>query len=171
MAVERALGRVGLRVHQDIVLSPQMLIAGGDVLLLPAMTRYEQPGGGTETTTERRVVLSPEIPGPRIGEARAEWAIFAELARRTYPERADLIGLESAERIRAEIASIVPGYAGIERLERGGDQFQWGGPRLCEGWRLGPAAGRAHFSTGMPPRAMGPLGRYRLSTRLGTPVE
>ncbi len=28
----------------------------------PAMTRYEQPGGGTETTTERRVAFRPEIP-------------------------------------------------------------------------------------------------------------
>jgi len=52
--------RTPLRVHQDIVVSPQMLVDGEEVLLLPAMTRYEQPGGGTETTTERRVVLSPE---------------------------------------------------------------------------------------------------------------
>ena len=166
-SVENALARVPLRVHQDIVVSPQMLTAGGDVLLLPAMTRYEQPGGGTETTTERRVVLSPEIPGPRVGEARAEWAIFAELARRAYPERADLVGLESAERIRAEIAAVVPAYAGIERLERGGDQFQWGGPRLCEGWRFDTPDGRAHFSTAMPSRAAVPHGRYRLSTRRG----
>ena len=168
MAVERALGRVGLRVHQDIVLSPQMFAAGSDVMLLPAMTRYEQPGGGTETTTERRVVLSPEIPGPRVGEARAEWAIFAELARRAYPERAHLVGLESAERIRAEIASIVPAYAGIERLERGGDQFQWGGPRLCEGWRFETPDGRAHFSRVMPAAATAVAqGRFRLSTRRG----
>jgi predicted molibdopterin-dependent oxidoreductase YjgC len=132
------------------------------------MTRYEQPGGGTETTTERRVVLSPEIPGPRAGEARAEWAIFAELARRSYPERAHLVGLESAERIRAEIASIVPAYAGIERLERGGDPFQWGGPRLCDGWRFSTPDGRAHFSTAMPAAAIAVAhGQFRLSTRRG----
>jgi hypothetical protein len=28
-----------------------------EVLLLPAKTRYEQEGGGTETITERRVVF------------------------------------------------------------------------------------------------------------------
>jgi molybdopterin-dependent oxidoreductase alpha subunit len=167
-SVRSALSRVGLRVHQDIVLSPQMLVEGGDSLLLPAMTRYEQPGGGTETTTERRVVLSPEIPGPRVGEARAEWEIFADLARRSYPERAHLVALESAARIRAEIGRIVPAYAGIERLKRGGDQFQWGGPRLCDGWRFPTPDGRAHFSRVMPDAAA-PVapGRFRLSTRRG----
>src|SRR3954462_133869 len=67
----RALTRPRLRVHQDIVLSSSMLVDGdGDVLLLPAATRYESPGGGTETTTERRIVFSPEIPGRRIGSAK-----------------------------------------------------------------------------------------------------
>jgi molybdopterin-dependent oxidoreductase alpha subunit len=166
-AVRSALARVPLRVHQDIVVSPQMLVEGEQVLLLPAMTRYEQPGGGTETTTERRVVLSPEIPGPRVAEARPEWEIFAELARRARPERRELIGLASAADIRTEIASVVPVYAGIERLREGGDSFQWGGPRLCEGWRFPTADGRAHFSAVMPtPRSIAP-GRFHLSTRRG----
>src|SRR5665647_2467065 len=59
--VEQSFGRVPLRVHQDIVLSSQMLVPGDDVILLPVRTRYEQEGGGTETTTERRIVFSPEI--------------------------------------------------------------------------------------------------------------
>ena len=80
--VEEALARVPLRVHYDIVLSSQMLVDPADsVLLLPAATRYETPGGVTETTTERRVVLSPEIPGRRIGEARPEWEVLLDLAR------------------------------------------------------------------------------------------
>jgi predicted molibdopterin-dependent oxidoreductase YjgC len=166
-AVRSALARVPLRVHQDIVLSPQMLVEGDEVLLLPAMTRYEQPGGGTETTTERRVVLSPEIAGPRVAEARPEWAIFAELARRAVPERRQLVGLGSAEAIRGEIASVVPTYAGVERLREGGDSFQWGGPRLCEGWRFATSDGRARFSAVMPAPASPVSGRFRLSTRRG----
>ena len=166
-AVRAALERTPVRVHQDIVLSPQMLADGGEVLLLPAMTRYEQPGGGTETTTERRVVFSPEIPGPRPAEARAEWEIFADLARRVRPELADRIGLGSAEAIRAEIARVVPAYAGIEDLREPGASLQWGGRLLCEGWRFPTADGRAHFSRAMPePRRPRP-GRYRLSTRRG----
>ena len=83
-SVERTLERVPLRVHMDIVMSSQMLVdplPGGAVLLLPASTRYENPGGVTETSTERRVIFSPEIPGPRIEAARAEWQVFGDLAR------------------------------------------------------------------------------------------
>ena len=69
----RALRRPRLRIHQDIVLSSSMLAdSDGDVLILPAATRYESEGGGTETSTERRVIFSPEIPGRRVGSARPE---------------------------------------------------------------------------------------------------
>ena len=166
-SVRAALARTPLRVHQDIVVSPQMLVEGDEVLLLPAMTRYEQPGGGTETTTERRVVLSPEIPGPRPGEARAEWAIFADVARRARHEQAQGLGLGSGAEIRDEIAAVVPAYAGIERLAAGGDSFQWGGRLLCEGWRFPTPDGRAHFSHALPTTESLPAGRYHLSTRRG----
>ena len=47
--VRAAMSRVGLRVHMDIVPSSQMLIDPSDtVVLLPAATRYETPGGVTE---------------------------------------------------------------------------------------------------------------------------
>jgi predicted molibdopterin-dependent oxidoreductase YjgC len=166
-SVRTALARAPLRVHQDIVVSPQMVVEGDEVLLLPAMTRYEQPGGGTETTTERRVVLSPEIPGPRPGEARAEWAIFADVGRRVRPEKASTLGLGSAAQIREEIAAVVPAYAGIERLAQGGDSVQWGGRILCEGWRFLTPDGRAHFSDALPTTESLPSGRYHLSTRRG----
>ena len=85
--VEEALGRVPLRVHMDIVTSSQMLVDPADeVILLPAATRYETPGGVTETSTERRIIFSPEVKGRRIGEARAEWEVFFDLARRVRPE-------------------------------------------------------------------------------------
>ena len=40
------------------------------------------PGGVAQTSTERRIMFSPEIPGRRIGEARPEWEVFLDLARR-----------------------------------------------------------------------------------------
>ena len=166
-SVRAALARTPLRVHQDIVVSPQMLVNGDEVLLLPAMTRYEQPGGGTETTTERRVVLSPEIAGPRPGEARPEWAIFAEVARRVRPDAGHVLGLGSAAEIRVEIAAVVPAYAGIERLAQGGDSFQWGGRHLCADRRFPTPDGRAHFSSAAVAPADLPDGRYHLSTRRG----
>src|SRR6185295_2957475 len=72
--VKEALGNVPVRLHQDIVLTSMMLLPPKEaVYLLPARTRYEQRGGGTETTTERRVVFSPEIEGHAPGEAMTEW--------------------------------------------------------------------------------------------------
>ena len=78
-----ALKRVRLRIHQDLVLNTSTLVDGDEVLVLPAATRYEQRGGGTSTSTERRVRFSPEIPGRRIAEARAEWEILAAIGIRT----------------------------------------------------------------------------------------
>ena len=167
-AVRVALERVPLRVHQDIVLTTQMLLDPADtVLVLPAMTRYEQPGGGTETTTERRIAFSPEVAGPRPGEVKPEWWVFAEVARRVSPEHAPLVGCEDAQAIRDEIAEVVPMYEGIQHLRATGDQVQWGGKRLCDGWSFPTADGRAHFVPVEPREFSVPEGRFLLSTRRG----
>jgi molybdopterin-dependent oxidoreductase alpha subunit len=166
--VARALERVPVRIHQDIVLTPQMLLEPAEsAWILPARTRYEHDGGVTETTTERRVVFSPRIPGPVPGEAREEWRIACDLARAARPERARLLDYADAAAIRRDIARAVPFYAGIERLERQGDEFQWGGPRLCEGGEFPRPGGRARFVAAAPPeRRLGP-GELFLSTRRG----
>ena len=131
--VREAVMRIPFRVHQDIVLSPQMMVEPADtVVLLPAQTRYEQRGGGTETTTERRILFSPEIPGRRIGEALPEWEIPMRIAERIRPDIAHLIHFDNADAIRDELASAVPAYEGIQNLHKAGDQIQWGGERLCE---------------------------------------
>lgn len=144
--VLRALENIPLRVHFDIVLAPQMLFEPNEaVILLPAATRYEMPGGVTETSTERRVILSPEIPGPRIGEARPEWEVYMELARRVRPEWADRLVFADTAAIREEIARVIPFYAEIRNLRRAGDSFQYGGELLCAGWKFPTADGKAHF--------------------------
>jgi molybdopterin-dependent oxidoreductase alpha subunit len=166
--VEDALKQVSLRVHMDIVLSSQMLVEPADtVLLLPATTRYEIPGGVTETSTERRVIFSPEIPGSRIGEARPEWEVFMELARRIRPEFAEKIGFDSTPAIRAEIARIIPQYAGIQHLRAAGDQFQYGGSHLCFGWNFPTPDGKAHFAVVSPSQPELPEGCFLVSTRRG----
>ena len=163
-----ALTRVPLRVHQDIVLAHQMFVDPSDtVVLLPATTRYEQPGGGTETATERRIYFSPEIPGPRIAEARSEWEALVDLARRVDPERAQLLELTDGPAVRRDIARAVPFYAGIEDLRGAGDQVQWGGPRLCEGGQTALPDGRSHFHAVKPPELDIPDGYFHLSTRRG----
>jgi predicted molibdopterin-dependent oxidoreductase YjgC len=164
--VAAALEHVPLRVHQDIVVTSQMLVPGDDVILLPAATRYEQEGGGTETTTERRVAFSPEIPR-QVGEARSEWRIFADLAARVRPDLADRFAWPTNRDLRAEIAAVVPAYRGIEDLTATGDAIQWGGRHLCAGGVFPTPSGKARFSvTTARPREL-PDGAFFVSTRRG----
>jgi molybdopterin-dependent oxidoreductase alpha subunit len=167
-AAARALGRVGTRIHQDIVLSSMMLLPPEDtVVLFPATTRYESPGGGTETSTERRIIFSPEVEGRRIGSAKPEWEVFGEVAARVRPERARSVRFASSAAIREEIARTIPLYAGIERLQRQGDSLQWGGPRLFADGRFHTADGKARFSAVTPPERRATEGRLYVSTRRG----
>ncbi len=173
--VREAVERIPLRVHQDIVLSPQMMVDPADtVVLLPAQTRYEQRGGGTETSTERRILFSPEIPGRRIGEALPEWEIPMKIAEQARPDLAKHIHFEGAQAIRNEIAAAVPAYEGIQHLARAGDQVQWGGERLCETERTDGQSitefrtsnGRANFSVIAIEREVA-SNKLKLSTRRG----
>jgi len=143
--VRRALENLPMRVHQDIILSDQMFIeAQEEVILLPAKTRYEQDDGGTETSTERRVMFSPEIPR-QVGEARAEWKILREVAAAVHPERAHQLACETGPKMREEIARVVPFYDGIQNLRETGDAFQYGGQHLCADWKFPTPDGKAHF--------------------------
>jgi molybdopterin-dependent oxidoreductase alpha subunit len=166
-----ALRRVRLRVHQDIVLSSSMLAGcDGEVLLLPAATRYESPGGGTETSTERRIIYSPEIPGRRVGSAMPEWWVFGEVMARARPEQRHLVGLEDAHAIREEIARAVPLYTGIEALAAKGDYVQWGGRTLYADGRFATPDGKARFapvSTERGPAVALEPGSFAVSTRRG----
>src|SRR5437667_12613713 len=99
--VRESVARLPLRIHQDIGLTSAMLVDPAyAVLLFAAQTRYEQRGGGTQTSTERRVYFSPEIPGRRIGEARAEWEIFMQLGERARPAAAKFIHFDDGAAIR-----------------------------------------------------------------------
>ncbi|MCR2804184.1 FdhF/YdeP family oxidoreductase [Paenibacillus soyae] len=184
--VRRCLEAVELRVHQDIILNSSMLAdAAEEVIVLPAMTRYEQPGGGTSTSTERMVYYSPEIAGPRVGEARPEWDIFGELAERITGgpgrngervERSDdgKFGLKavttrfgSADAIRQEIAAAAPYYEGIQRLGKRGDVFQWGGAWLCEDGECPTPDGKGRLLPIPLPDVRRTEGRMYATTRRG----
>jgi molybdopterin-dependent oxidoreductase alpha subunit len=172
--VSRAMANVPMRVHQDIILTDQMFVEARDeVLLLPAKTRYEQDDGGIETTTERRIAFSPEIPR-QVGEARAEWKILRELAAATYPDRAHLLGCETGWAMREEIARVVPFYDGIQKLRETGDAIQYGGAHLCADGKFPTADGKGHFRVvDLPKRSAADRGRnggkrtFIVSTRRG----
>jgi molybdopterin-dependent oxidoreductase alpha subunit len=173
--VRVAVENIPMRIHQDIVLSPQMMVEPRHtVVLLPAQTRYEQRGGGTETSTERRIIFSPEIKGRRIGQSKPEWEILMLIAEKTWPENAHLIHFDDAQAIRNEIGKAVPSYDGIQNLRKQGDMVQWGGARLCEELdedgnsiiRFNTDNGLANFYP-IKLEEKNPQGKFRLSTRRG----
>jgi formate dehydrogenase major subunit/formate dehydrogenase alpha subunit len=88
---------------------------------------------GTFTNTERRVQLCRQAI-ELLGEARPDWQITAELARRILQvspgrvEEGEFSGwdYDSTEIIMGEVAALTPSYAGVShaRLERG-ERLQW----------------------------------------------
>jgi formate dehydrogenase alpha subunit len=100
-------------------------------VLLPGACYSEK--SGTNTNTERRIQMVRKAVEPP-GEARADWQIISELARRVLaegerqPKEGPYAGWDYSDtaQIMAEIASLTPSYAGVshERLERR-ERLQW----------------------------------------------
>lgn len=169
MVVE-AFGKVRLRIHQDININTATLIDPGELLvLLPAQTRYEQQGGGTSTSTERRIRFSPEIEGhPRVGDCKPEWEIPGLVATAARPELCDALLYADAQDIRNEMGETMPIYKGIETLRKAEDSIQWGGPQLCrDGDFSNMPDGKAKFSSLEPTHIEIPTGWFYMTTRRG----
>ncbi len=100
-------------------------------VLLPGVSFAEKTG--TITNTERRVQMVRQAIQP-LGEARQDWRVTADLAKRVLAggqrkvESGTYAGwdYEDTAQVMAELAALTPSYAGInhERLERG-EQLQW----------------------------------------------
>lgn len=137
-----ALKSLDFLVVQDIFLTETAALAD---VVLPGVSFAETDG--TFTNTERRIQRVRKAIDP-IGEARPEWEVIEEIARRTVRKIGGGVerlaeGFQHSDpaEIMAEIASVTPSYAGVtfERLEQGG--LQWpvpsrehaGTPRLHVG--------------------------------------
>ncbi|MCH1623990.1 FdhF/YdeP family oxidoreductase [Fredinandcohnia quinoae] len=168
--IKKALSELEIRVHQDIILNTSTLVDAKEaVIVLPAKTRYEQDGGGTSTSTERMVYYSPEIEGNKnkVEEARSEWKIYIDLAKRVKPETAYLVEFETGQEIRNEIALANPDYEGIQHLKNRGDVFQWGGAWLCEDGICNTPDGRGNLISVDIPDFGKKEGQFVLTTRRG----
>jgi molybdopterin-dependent oxidoreductase alpha subunit len=168
--VEKALSELDIRVHQDIIFNTSTLVDAKEaVIVLPAKTRYEQEDGGTSTSTERMVYFSPEIEGNKnqIEEARAEWKIYIDLAKRVKPETAHLVDFKSGQEIRDEIAIANKDYDGVQHLKKQGDVFQWGGAWLCEGGVCPTPDGRGNLIPVEIPDLNKKEGQFIVTSRRG----
>jgi formate dehydrogenase alpha subunit len=113
---EQCLRSLEFLVVQDIFLSETAALAD---VVLPGLSWAEKLG--TYTNTERRVqFVRPAVPPP--GDARPDWWIIGEIARRmgyeglTYP---------AAREIMDEINRLTPSYAGITYNRIGDQGLQW----------------------------------------------
>lgn len=114
--VKKALEKLDFFVVQDIFLTETAQYAD---IVLPACCFAEKDG--TFTNTERRVQRIRKAVNPP-GQAREDWRITCEIARRMGAKGFDF---QNVTDIVAEINSLTPSYAGItyERIEKEG--LQW----------------------------------------------
>ncbi|MBX7214458.1 MAG: formate dehydrogenase subunit alpha [Thermoflexales bacterium] len=132
------LEQIEFLVCQDLFMTETAAFAD---VFLPAATFAEK--NGTFTNTDRRVQRVRQAIAPR-GQARADWEIVCDLARRVCAR----LGLpdtawqfEHPGQVMVEIARVIPDYAGVryERLEGEGlqtpvaDTAHPGTPFLFEG--------------------------------------
>jgi formate dehydrogenase major subunit/formate dehydrogenase alpha subunit len=127
--IRHCLEEVDFFVLQEIF--PTETAAFADILL-PGVTFAEKTG--TFTNTERRVQMVHKAIEP-VGEARDDWQITADLAKRILAlggrdllADAPLKGWDytNSEEIMAEVSKVTPSYAGIShaRLDNG-ERLQW----------------------------------------------
>ncbi|MHB9023000.1 MAG: formate dehydrogenase subunit alpha [Armatimonadota bacterium] len=115
--IQEALRRMDFVVFQDIFLSGSAEFAD---VVLPAASFAEKDG--TFTNLERRVqLLHPAIPP--VGDAKPDWWITCEIAKRMGAQGFDYA---NAAEIMDEIARLTPSFAGLSfaRLDAEGG-IQW----------------------------------------------
>lgn len=109
--VKEGLENLDFLVVQDIFLTETAELAD---VVLPATAWAEKDG--TFTSTERRVqYIRKAVDAP--GEARADWAIICDIAKKMGSE---LFNFNSPQEVFEEIRTVTPQYAGMnkERLSK-----------------------------------------------------
>lgn len=138
-----AMEHMDFLVVQDIFLTETAKMAD---VVLPAATFAEK--NGTFTNTERRIQRVRQAIPP-VGEAKPDWQIVCEIAKRLGAKGFDFT---KAEHIMAEISSLTPSYGGITYSALEGGGIQWpcpepghpGTPTLHVG-RFPSASGKARL--------------------------
>ncbi|MHC4859404.1 MAG: molybdopterin dinucleotide binding domain-containing protein, partial [Planctomycetota bacterium] len=133
-------------------------------VILPVLARDEELQRTTQESMFNFVRLSeggrPSVPG----QMRSEVDVVASIAERVLPPgRFDWSALRSHERLREEIAKVVPGYGAVGRIDESRREFQIESRTFHDG-RFATPDGKAHFFvTPLPDFDPGP-DEFRLMT-------
>jgi len=160
---QKCLAACEFVVLQEIFPSETAVIAD---VLLPGASWAEKDG--TYTNTERRIQLGRRAIQP-LGEARPDWIIMEDLARRVMDrEKRVPVGsmaawqYSSPSQIMEEIAALTPSYGGVryQRLEQG-EQLHWPVPTvdhpgtpILHVEKFTRGKGRFHVVEHLPPQEM-----------------
>ena len=94
-------------------------------------------------------LFSPEIPGPRVGEARSEWEIFGDLGRRVRPDRAAPCSTSpTPTRSATRSPRSCPRTRASSTSRSSATRCSGAAPRLCADGGSRPPDGKAHFTAG-----------------------
>jgi formate dehydrogenase major subunit/formate dehydrogenase alpha subunit len=132
--IRKCLEKIDFLLLQEIFPSETAEYAD---ILLPGVSFAEKTG--TFTNTERRVQMVRQAIDP-LGQARPDWQISAEIAKRILAETPGLLLPEApfagwdyadTDDVMSEINALTPSYGGIThaRLEKG-QRLQWPCPAL-----------------------------------------
>jgi molybdopterin-dependent oxidoreductase alpha subunit len=158
----RALARVDLVVYLSTALNTGHVRGRGrETIILPVLPRDEEPQATTQESMFSYVRLS-DGGRPRHEGPRSEVQVIVDLARRLPSPASAAIDwepLRDHRRVRAAIASVVPGYEAIGAIDRTRTEFHVAG-RVFHEPRFATPDGRAAFhavDTPPPPVADGEL--------------
>lgn len=137
---------------------------GKTALIVPVLARDEEGQATTQESMFNYVRMSDGGKPSVGGEFRSEVEVIASLAERVLPAgRFDWNSLRSHQRLREEIAKVVPGFAAMGEIDRTRGEFQIEGRTFHEP-KFKTEDGKARFAvTSIPMGAPAP-DEFRLMT-------
>lgn len=137
---------------------------GQTTVIVPVLARDEEAQPTTQESMFNYVRLSdggvPSVPG----DFRSEVEVIASFAERVLPAgRFDWKSLRSHQRLREEVARVVPGFKAIGQIDKTRDEFQIEG-RTFRQPQFNTEDGKAHFSVTPVPLREPRDGEFRLMT-------
>ena len=112
--VRQALANVPMRVHQDIILTDQMLIEAKEEVIVAAGKNALRTGRW-RNRNDHRTAGDLQSGNPQAGRRGTRgMENSARLGTAVAPERAHLFGCETGWEMREEIARVVPFYDGFQ---------------------------------------------------------